>query len=107
MFGDEGEEGKVRKNLIREVKLMKTCRSPYIVSFFGAQFSDGDVILLMEFMDLGSLDSIYKKLGCIEQDVVVHIIFNSLKGLDYLWSEKKIVHRGNFKQTKYIRYKTE
>jgi serine/threonine protein kinase len=74
---------------------MKTCRSPYIVSFFGAHFSDGDVMLLMEFMDLGSLDSIYRKFGCIEQDVAVQIIFNSLKGLDYLWSEKKIVHRGN------------
>ncbi len=77
---------------------MKTCRSPYIVSFFGAHFSDGDVELLIEYMDLGSIDSICRKFGCIEQNVAVHIIYNALKGLDYLWSEKKIVHRGKFEE---------
>jgi mitogen-activated protein kinase kinase len=75
---------------------MKTCKSPFIISFFGARFSDGDIVLLMEYMDLGSLDFIYKKLGSIEQVIVPYIMVSVLRGLDYLWSERKIVHRGIF-----------
>ena len=73
---------------------MKTCRSPHLVSFYGANFHDGDVILLMEYLDLGSLDSIYKKTGCIDQEIAGIIFISVLKGLDYLWTEKKVVHRG-------------
>ena len=80
---------------MREVRLMKSCKSPYIVAFFGALFADGDVILLMEYMDLGSLESVYKKLGSIEERIVRPIAVAVLRGLDYLHREKNVVHRGN------------
>ncbi len=45
------EDGKIKKNIAREVQLMKSCKSPYIVSFFGVDYRDGDVIVLMEYLD--------------------------------------------------------
>jgi serine/threonine protein kinase len=69
---------------MREIRLMKTCKSPYIVSFFGASLEDGDVILLMEFMDMGSLESLYKRQGYIEENIIRFIAVKVLSGLQFL-----------------------
>jgi mitogen-activated protein kinase kinase len=44
----------VRKRIVRELKIMHECNSPYIVSFYGAFMTDtGDVIMCMEYADCG------------------------------------------------------
>jgi mitogen-activated protein kinase kinase len=44
----------VRKRIVKELQIMHECNSPYIVSFYGAFLSDtGDVIMCMEYMDVG------------------------------------------------------
>ena len=44
----------VRKNIVRELHIMKDCTSPNIVNFYGAFLNDsGDVIMCMEYMDAG------------------------------------------------------
>lgn len=44
----------VRKNIVRELHIMKDCSSPNIVTFYGAFLNDGgDVIMCMEYMDAG------------------------------------------------------
>ena len=44
----------VRKNIVRELHIMKDCSSPHIVTFYGAFLNDsGDVIMCMEYMDAG------------------------------------------------------
>jgi mitogen-activated protein kinase kinase len=44
----------VRKRIVRELQIMHECNSPYIVSFYGAFMNDtGDVIMCMEYMDVG------------------------------------------------------
>lgn len=48
----------------------------------------------MEYMDKGSLDSIYKKIGPIDIDVVRHIALAVLEGLTYLYDVHRIIHRG-------------
>jgi serine/threonine protein kinase len=48
----------------------------------------------MEFMDKGSLDGIYKKIGPIDIDVVRHIALAVLEGLTYLYDVHRIIHRG-------------
>lgn len=48
----------------------------------------------MEFMDKGSFDSIYKKLGAIDINIVAMVARSVLEGLTYLYNVHKIIHRG-------------
>lgn len=48
----------------------------------------------MEYMDKGSLDSIYKKIGPIDIDVVAQVAYAVLEGLTYLYDVHRIIHRG-------------
>ena len=50
----------------------------------------------MEFMDKGSLDGIYKKIGAIDIDVVGKVALAVLEGLTYLYDVHRIIHRGEF-----------
>ncbi|KAJ3740549.1 kinase-like domain-containing protein [Lentinula detonsa] len=53
----------IRKQILRELHIIHTCSSPYIVSSFGAFISEPNICICMEFMDQGSFDSIYKAIG--------------------------------------------
>lgn len=75
---------------------MHDCNSPYIISFYGAFISDPNICICMEFMDKGSLDGIYKKIGPIDIDVVGKVALGVLEGLTYLYDVHRIIHRGEF-----------
>ncbi|TKA61937.1 hypothetical protein B0A49_10956, partial [Cryomyces minteri] len=84
----------VRKRIVRELQIMHECNSPYIVSFYGAFMNDGgDVIMCMEYMHCGSLDSISKNFGPVRVDVLGKIAEAILGGLTYLYSAHRIMHR--------------
>ncbi|KAF8823805.1 hypothetical protein HHX47_DHR9000396 [Lentinula edodes] len=53
----------IRKQILRELHIIHTCSSPYIVSSFGAFISEPNICICMEYMDKGSFDSIYKSIG--------------------------------------------
>ena len=38
------------------LRILDECNSPYIVGFYGAFHSDGEINICMEYMDGGSLD---------------------------------------------------
>lgn len=84
----------VRKQILRELQIMHDCNSNYIISFFGAFISDPNICICMEFMDKGSLDGIYKKIGPIDIDVVGKVALAVLEGLTYLYDVHRIIHRG-------------
>ena len=86
----------VRKQILRELQIMHDCNSPYIISFYGAFISDPNICICMEFMDKGSLDGIYKKIGPIDIDVVGKVALAVLEGLTYLYDVHRIIHRGEF-----------
>jgi mitogen-activated protein kinase kinase len=47
-------KNEVRKRIVRELRIMHDCNSEYIVDFYGAfQNESGDVIMCMEYMDVG------------------------------------------------------
>lgn len=47
----------MRKRIVRELQIMHGCHSDYIVNFFGAFLnSNNDVIMCMEYMDVGYVD---------------------------------------------------
>ncbi|KAI9780686.1 MAG: MAP kinase kinase (MEK) [Geoglossum umbratile] len=84
----------VRKQIVRELHIMRECNSPFIVSFYGAFLNEaGDVIMCMEYMDCGSLDRISKDFGPVRVDVLGKIAEAILGGLTYLYNVHRIMHR--------------
>ncbi|KAF2084297.1 MAP kinase [Saccharata proteae CBS 121410] len=87
-------KSEVRKRIVRELRIMHDCSCPYIVAFYGAFQNDaGDVIMCMEYMDCGSLDSISKNFGPVRVDVLGKIAEAVLGGLTYLYKQHRIMHR--------------
>ncbi|ORZ21980.1 kinase-like domain-containing protein [Absidia repens] len=88
----------VQRQILRELAFLKTCNSPYIVSFYGAFLDDGEttVSLCMEYCEGGSLQDIYTRAkdrgGVIGEAVLGRIAESVCKGLVYLHS-KRVIHR--------------
>jgi mitogen-activated protein kinase kinase len=88
----------VRKQILRELQIMHDCKSPYIISFYGAFVADPNICICMEFMDKGSLDGVYKKIGPIDIEVVGKVALAVLEGLMYLYDVHRIIHRGKLER---------
>lgn len=88
----------LRKQILRELQINKSCNSPYIVKYHGAFLVEevGQIFIAMEYCDGGSLDGILKlvseKQARIGERVLAFIAHSVLEGITYLYS-RKIVHR--------------
>ncbi|BEI91473.1 uncharacterized protein CcaverHIS019_0402930 [Cutaneotrichosporon cavernicola] len=83
----------VRKQILRELQIMNDCASPYIVGYYGCFPVDVHVGIVMEFMDLGSLDYIYRHTGAVPLEIVGKVAEAVLRGLVYLYDIHRIIHR--------------
>lgn len=83
----------IKKQIIRELKVLHECNFSHIVGFYGAFYSDGEISICMEYMDGGSLDLILKKAGRIPEQILGKITSAVLKGLFYLRDKHAIIHR--------------
>nr|CAD7395369.1 unnamed protein product [Timema poppensis] len=83
----------IKKQIIRELKVLHDCNFAHIVGFYGAFYSDGEISICMEYMDGGSLDLILKKAGRIPESILGTITCAVLKGLSYLRDKHAIMHR--------------
>lgn len=83
----------IKKQIIRELKVLHECNFPHIVGFYGAFYSDGEISICMEYMDGGSLDLILKRAGRIPESILGKITLAVLKGLSYLREKHHIMHR--------------
>ncbi|CAL9730900.1 serine/threonine-protein kinase Ste7p [Monosporozyma unispora] len=101
----------INQQLISELSIMKSIKPhPNIISFYGAVINhsiNDEIVILMEYMDCGSLDkilSIYKnfKLRNLTHGhktwfnnpmVISKISYAVLTGLAYLYDKYKIIHR--------------
>jgi len=83
----------IKKQIIRELKVLHECNFAHIVGFYGAFYSDGEISICMEYMDGGSLDLILKKAGRIPESILGTITSAVLKGLNYLRDKHAIIHR--------------
>jgi serine/threonine protein kinase len=61
------------------LQILYEVKSPYVVGFYGSCFSEADLSILMEYMDGGSLDTIYRRLGTIPEDMLARIAGDILK----------------------------
>ncbi|KAI8907155.1 kinase-like domain-containing protein [Gorgonomyces haynaldii] len=84
---------KQKKAILRELKILKQCASPYVIGFYGAYIDNDDIHIMMEFMDCGALDSLYQRKGPFPEHVCISVCWHVLNGLIYLFDEFKIVHR--------------
>lgn len=89
----------VRKQILRELHITHSCNSRYIVSSFGAYILEPNICICMEYMDKGSFDGIYKRMGAIPIDMVGMVAANVLEGLVYLYDVHHIMHRGMLPST--------
>lgn len=79
--------------VIKEINtLYKTVNCPFVVKFYEAFHKEGSIQILLEFMDMGSLDDIIKLCEKIPENVLAEVSYQILKGLEFL-EEKNIIHR--------------
>ncbi|XP_032594323.1 dual specificity mitogen-activated protein kinase kinase dSOR1 isoform X2 [Drosophila grimshawi] len=83
----------IKKQILRELKVLHECNFAHIVGFYGAFYSDGEISICMEYMDGGSLDLILKRAGRIPESILGRITLAVLKGLSYLRDKHAIIHR--------------
>lgn len=77
----------------REIAILRECKSPYIVSYYGSYFKDSKLWLIMEYCAAGSVADIIRITKKPLTEVqAASILASSLKGLEYLHENKKI-HR--------------
>jgi hypothetical protein len=81
------------KQIISEIRsLYESMECPYIVRFYEAFHREGSIRILLEYMDCGSLEDVYKTVGKMPENALSVITFQILHGLHYL-EQKKILHR--------------
>uniref|UniRef100_A0A182NST6 mitogen-activated protein kinase kinase n=1 Tax=Anopheles dirus TaxID=7168 RepID=A0A182NST6_9DIPT len=89
---------KEQKQLLMDLEVvMKSNDCNTIVTFYGALFKEGDCWICMELMDT-SLDKFYKFIcecqqSRIPEPILAQITFATVRALNYLKEELKIIHR--------------
>ncbi|OBA22165.1 Pkinase-domain-containing protein [Metschnikowia bicuspidata var. bicuspidata NRRL YB-4993] len=86
----------VQTQIIRELRIMHECRSPYIIEFYAAFLrANNSIVLCMEYLNCGSLDHIVQL--CTPRQfprpVLQKLLFLILCGLTYLYDTHRILHR--------------
>uniref|UniRef100_A0A5B6YIJ4 mitogen-activated protein kinase kinase n=1 Tax=Davidia involucrata TaxID=16924 RepID=A0A5B6YIJ4_DAVIN len=83
----------VRRQIFREMEILRRTDSPFVVQSHGIfEKPDGDIAILMEYMDAGTLDTLLKTNGTLSEASLAGIARQVLSGLNYLHSHK-IIHR--------------
>lgn len=80
------------RSLQHEIDVLKKCRSPQIVLYFGTCFPTGELWILTEFCRCGSVKDIIK-LMCetLDEGQISYVVTETLKGLLYL-HKMNIIH---------------
>lgn len=81
-------EDAVRLQMCREIEILRDVNDPNIVKCHDMSDHDGEIQVLLEFMDKGSLEGTHIS----NEPMLAHLTRQILSGLDYL-HRRKIVHR--------------
>ena len=55
------------------------CNSPYVVKCYGAFYKTGMLHIILEYMDVGSLDSLWKKVKQLNEPVMAILLHQVFK----------------------------
>ncbi|CEP02712.1 mitogen-activated protein kinase kinase [Plasmodiophora brassicae] len=82
-----------RHQLVKELTTFASLgRGPNIVKFHGAYYNAGRAMLVLEYMNRGSLMSVVEECGPLPPDVVAHFAKQIFFGLEYI-HQRRLVHR--------------
>jgi mitogen-activated protein kinase kinase len=84
-------EPEALRQILRELDVLISSKSPYLVQFYGSYIKDTSVYYCMEYMDCGSLDKLYK--GGVPEEILAKIAISMVRGLKYMKDDLKIIHR--------------
>lgn len=62
------------KQLSDELKLALECNSPYVVKCYGAFYKQGILHIVLEYMDIGSMDSLTRKVKQLNEPVMALLL---------------------------------
>ena len=83
----------VRRQVLREMEILRFTDSPFVVQCHGIfQKPSGDIAILMEYMDAGTLKTLLETQGTFSEVDLAGVAGQVLNGLSYLHSHK-IIHR--------------
>ncbi|XP_060872905.1 serine/threonine-protein kinase 3-like [Metopolophium dirhodum] len=81
------------QEITKEISIMQQCDSPYVVKYYGSYIKNTDLWIVMEYCGAGSVSDIMKlRKQTLSEDEIATILSDTLKGLEYLHSRRKI-HR--------------
>jgi len=83
----------MKKLVTQEVTVLNSCKHPNVIFSHGAIIHSGNMNIIMDFMDKGSLQHALKAAGTLSESLIGHIAYQVLKGLKYLHRKKRIIHR--------------
>ncbi|KAJ7970245.1 Mitogen-activated protein kinase kinase [Quillaja saponaria] len=82
-----------RRQIHREMEILRRTDSPYIVQCHGCfEKPSGEIAIAMEYMDLGTLDTLLKSNGTFSEAKLALVACQVLNGLSYLHAYN-IIHR--------------
>ena len=77
----------------KEIKILKDCKSPYILEYYGSYYKDNQIWLIIEYCDAGSvLDLMKISKSTLNEFEIASIVEKVLRALIFLHDGKKI-HR--------------
>ncbi|KDO31494.1 STE/STE20/MST protein kinase [Saprolegnia parasitica CBS 223.65] len=81
-------------DLLKEIKILQKCQSPYIVQYYGSMLYEGSMWIEMEFCEAGSVADMLRvsPAGVLSEKEVAAVCANVVKGLAYLHDQRNI-HR--------------
>ncbi len=83
----------VRRQVFREMEILRRTDSPYVVQCHGTfEKPSGDIAIVMEYMNLGTLDTLLRTHGTFSEPKLADVARHVLNGLNYLHGHK-IIHR--------------
>ena len=81
------------ESLRKEIAILKQCKCPHIVRYFGSYLKDDHLWLVLEYCNAGSVSDLIKSTGRTLTEIEISSVLQAvLKGLEYLHDTKKI-HR--------------
>lgn len=77
----------------REINILRSCKSKYVVSYFGSCKVNGELWIFMDYCALGSIRDALELAGrSLKEKEIATVCASALEGLDYL-HKNNIIHR--------------
>jgi serine/threonine protein kinase len=86
-------EEETKNAVIQEVNTLNSCKNQNVIHSYGAIVQKTTMNIIIEYMDKGTLQKALQLSGSLSEEVIGHIAFQVLTGLEYLHKSKKIIHR--------------